>query len=34
MQTRVKKWGNSLAIRIPRAFALGAGLRLDMPVTT
>jgi antitoxin MazE len=26
MQSRVQKWGNSLAIRIPRAFALELGL--------
>jgi antitoxin MazE len=27
MRTRVQKWGNSLAVRIPKAFAEGAGLR-------
>lgn len=26
MRTRVQKWGNSLAVRIPKAFADGAGL--------
>ncbi|MEO8347520.1 MAG: AbrB/MazE/SpoVT family DNA-binding domain-containing protein [Acidobacteriota bacterium] len=26
MKTRVQKWGNSLAVRIPKAFADGAGL--------
>jgi antitoxin MazE len=32
MKTRVRKWGNSLALRIPRAFAAEAGLREDAPV--
>ena len=27
MKTRVKKWGNSLALRIPKSFAAEAGLR-------
>lgn len=26
MKTRVKKWGNSLALRIPKSFASEAGL--------
>ena len=26
MKTRVQKWGNSLAVRIPKAFASEAGL--------
>ena len=26
MTSRIQKWGNSLAVRIPRAFALEAGL--------
>ncbi len=26
MKTRVQKWGNSLAVRIPKPFAEGAGL--------
>jgi antitoxin MazE len=26
MQTRIQKWGNSLAIRIPKPFALEIGL--------
>jgi antitoxin MazE len=26
MRTRVQKWGNSLALRIPKAFALEVGL--------
>jgi antitoxin MazE len=32
MQTRVQKWGNSLALRIPRSFALEAGLQVDAAV--
>ncbi len=32
MRTHVKKWGNSLAVRIPRSFAVEAGLRPDAPV--
>ncbi len=28
MRTKVRKWGNSLAVRIPKPFAEGAGLRL------
>ncbi len=32
MKTRVQKWGNSLALRIPKAFAAEAGLREDTPV--
>ena len=27
MRTKVQKWGNSLAVRIPKPFAEGAGLR-------
>jgi antitoxin MazE len=27
MKTRVQKWGNSLALRIPKSFAVEAGLR-------
>ena len=27
MQARIKKWGNSLALRIPKSFALNANLR-------
>jgi len=27
MRTRIQKWGNSLAVRIPKPFAEGAGLR-------
>ncbi len=29
MQTKIKKWGNSLALRIPKSFALDANLRQD-----
>lgn len=29
MKTRVQKWGNSLALRIPKAFAAEVGLRAD-----
>lgn len=32
MQTRIQKWGNSLAVRIPQAFASEAGLTKDSPV--
>ncbi|MCJ7788940.1 MAG: AbrB/MazE/SpoVT family DNA-binding domain-containing protein [Candidatus Atribacteria bacterium] len=27
MQTQIKKWGNSLALRIPKLLALGANLK-------
>ena len=27
MRTRIQKWGNSLAVRIPKPFAEGAGLQ-------
>jgi antitoxin MazE len=29
MLTKVQKWGNSLALRIPKAFAVGARLEND-----
>jgi antitoxin component of MazEF toxin-antitoxin module len=29
MKTRVQKWGNSLALRIPKSFAMEAGLRAN-----
>ncbi len=29
MKTRVQKWGNSLAVRIPKAFAAEAGLGVN-----
>jgi antitoxin MazE len=32
METRIKKWGNSLALRIPKALAEEAGLSYDVPV--
>jgi antitoxin MazE len=32
MKTRVQKWGNSLALRIPKAFAEEAGLHADAAV--
>lgn len=32
MKTRVQKWGNSLALRIPKSFALEAGLGADAAV--
>jgi antitoxin MazE len=32
MKTRVQKWGNSLALRIPKSFATEAGLHVDAAV--
>lgn len=32
MKTRVQKWGNSLALRIPKALAAETGLKEDAPV--
>ncbi len=32
MRTRVQKWGNSLALRIPRSFAVEVGLQRETPV--
>jgi antitoxin MazE len=32
MKTRVQKWGNSLALRIPKSFAAEAGLQVDAAV--
>ena len=32
MKTRVQKWGNSLALRIPRAFVAEVGLQIGSPV--
>jgi len=29
MKTRVRKWGNSLALRIPKSFATEVGLQSD-----
>jgi len=32
MQTRVQRWGNSLAVRIPKSFAEEVGLQDNSPV--
>jgi len=32
MKARVQKWGNSLALRIPKSFAAEVGLRKEAPV--
>ena len=32
MRARIQKWGNSLALRIPRAFAVEVGLAQDAEV--
>jgi antitoxin MazE len=32
MRTKVQRWGNSLAIRIPKSFAEEVGLKNDSPV--
>jgi antitoxin MazE len=32
MRTRVQRWGNSLALRIPKPFAAEVGLEPDTPV--
>ena len=32
MRTRIQKWGNSLAVRIPRTFAADAGIDRDTQV--
>jgi antitoxin MazE len=32
MKTRIQKWGNSLALRIPKSLAADAGLRANDPV--
>ena len=32
MQTKIKKWGNSLALRIPKLFALDANLKINKVV--
>ena len=32
MRTRVQKWGNSLALRIPKSFASEVGLQRDSTV--
>jgi antitoxin MazE len=33
MQTKIQKWGNSLALRIPKAFAAQMGMKSDTKVT-
>jgi antitoxin MazE len=32
VRTRIQKWGNSLAVRIPKSFAVEIGLEQDLPV--
>ena len=32
MKTRVQKWGNSLALRIPKSFANEVGIQRETPV--
>lgn len=32
METRVQKWGSSLALRIPRSYAVEVGLEQNSPV--
>lgn len=32
MQSKIQKWGNSLAVRIPKPFAEEAGLEPEAPV--
>ena len=32
MKTRIQKWGNSLALRIPKPFAVDAGLEPDTTI--
>lgn len=32
MKTKIQKWGNSLALRIPKAFADEVGLQKETPV--
>ena len=32
MRTQIQKWGNSLAVRIPQAFASEIGLKTETPV--
>jgi antitoxin MazE len=32
METKIKKWGNSLALRIPKPLALEVGIEEDSPV--
>jgi antitoxin MazE len=32
MESRIQRWGNSLAVRIPKAFAQEIGIQEDSPV--
>jgi antitoxin MazE len=32
MRSKIQKWGNSLALRIPKPFAVEAGMDKDTPV--
>ena len=32
MRTRIQKWGNSLALRIPKSFATEVGLQKETPI--
>jgi antitoxin MazE len=32
MQTKIKKWGNSLALRIPKLFVINANLKINKTV--
>ncbi len=32
MRTRIQKWGNSLALRIPKSFATEVGLQRETPI--
>ena len=32
MRTRIQKWGNSLALRIPKSFATEVGIQRETPV--
>ena len=32
MRSRIQKWGNSLALRIPKSFATEGGLQRETPV--
>jgi antitoxin MazE len=32
VQSKVQRWGNSLAVRIPKAFAKEVGLEEDLPI--
>lgn len=32
MKSKVQKWGNSLALRIPKSFATEVGIKNDSPV--